>query len=225
MVRNDLVNWESPKESLRLAITVAVAIHLLLFLIVFPTSHSTHPIRVPIPVPPSVLSQYQPPPPPEESNPVQQIDHRAAWSIIPTVENPGLRDPDLPVPQPIIEEDVRATSEIPIIFPPTPPSIPDTVIRIPGVDAPKAIYQPYPAFPSTALNLGKGGMVIARLTLNTEGFVEEVKVLRTEKGLLGHILEAAVRDTLATWIYEPTTVEGNPVKVQMVVTVMFNLNR
>jgi hypothetical protein len=77
-----------------------------------------------------------------------------------------------------------------------------------GVPAPKKVTHVEPEFPP-----GSRGGVIAELTIDRQGKVTEVRVLRGEADVAGAV-ERAVRQ----WVYEPVVVDGRAVSVLLPVS-------
>ena len=99
--------------------------------------------------------------------------------------------------------------------PPPPPR----VVRVGGViHEPRKIKDVAPAYPRIALSARVQGVVILECTINPQGRVEGVQVLRG----IPTLDEAAV-DAVKQWVYTPTLLAGVPVGVVMTVTVHFVL--
>jgi protein TonB len=107
--------------------------------------------------------------------------------------------------------------------PPPPPPPPRPVKREPirvggNVQESKLIRKIEPVYPELAKRARVSGVVILQVTVDEEGSVSEVRVLR------GHPLldDEAVR-AVKQWKYSPTLLNGEPVPVIATVTVIFNL--
>lgn len=219
MIRNDVLAWENAESTVKRAVVYAVLVHLCLFLIVFPRVKEKVPDAIPISDPP--ILYFVPPPPPQEIlEPVRPVNpFPGTISVTP----PEMIYRPEPAVEPAESQQVEF-SAMNFEPPPPPPPVPETVIRVPGVDAPTALYRPDPTYPATAVRLGRGGIVLAKILIGVDGIVESVEILRTEEGILGKVLAEEVRETLSAWRYEPATVEGWPVKVQMTITTIFTLD-
>jgi len=88
-----------------------------------------------------------------------------------------------------------------------------------GVKEPKLLYSVRPIYPETARSARVQGAVLLELTIDRQGGVREVKVLR---GLPQGLTEAAI-DAVKQWRYESSTLQGEPIEVIFIVTVRFNL--
>lgn len=89
------------------------------------------------------------------------------------------------------------------------------------VGEPGRVFAPCPAYPEAALAARLEGSVVLELTIDRDGRVADVKVLRA--GQLG-MAEAAV-EAVRRWRFEPSTVDGEPVEVLYILTVRFTLRR
>jgi len=111
--------------------------------------------------------------------------------------------------------------EIPFDLPtaPLPPAI-DAPVRVGGeVSAPVKLYAPDPVMPELARKARRPGLVILEATIDREGFVRDVRVL---KGALFGMDRAAV-DAVERWRFEPGTLRGEPVPVLYNLTVRFHV--
>lgn len=86
------------------------------------------------------------------------------------------------------------------------------------VHPPKIIKRVDPVYPEEARKAGIEGIVICEATINPEGRMESVKVLRSVPGL-----DQAAVNAVKQWIYEPMMIEGKPSGVVFTVTVRFKL--
>lgn len=205
------------RRRLRAAIAVAAVAHLLLFAL--PT------LRTAAQAPPEeeramvVIQQVRfkppPPPPPEAPPPEPQAVEIPVPDPTPDELEPIRQiDEIVPLEQPIDYGDWIA--EIP-----PPPPLPDTGPILVGGDVarPTGIYTPLPAYTELARRVRIEGIVILQLTLDKQGVVQDVEVL---KELPMGLTESAVK-TVSTWRYEPATLNDQPVEVLMTVTVKFTL--
>ncbi len=113
-----------------------------------------------------------------------------------------------------------AVAPPPQVVPPPPRPAPrrEPIRMSSGVQESKLIYRVDPEYPPLARRARVSGTVILMVTVNEEGEVADVKVMR------GHPLldEAAVR-AVRLWRYSPTLLNGEPVPVIAMVTVIFRL--
>jgi len=107
--------------------------------------------------------------------------------------------------------------------PPPPPPPPRPIKREPirvggNVQESKLIRKVEPVYPELAKRARVSGVVVLQVTVDEEGNVAELRVLKGHP-LLNDAAEAAVRQ----WKYSPTLLNGEPVPVIATVTVIFNL--
>ncbi|HXE74623.1 MAG TPA: energy transducer TonB [Candidatus Xenobia bacterium] len=107
----------------------------------------------------------------------------------------------------------------------TPPNVPpphDGVVDIRryNLQPPRLRQRVEPVYPRLAIAAHIEGDVVLTAIIDTDGRVRQLTVKS------GHPqLAQAARDAVAQWLYEPTTLNGQPVAVQLDVTVKFRLNR
>jgi protein TonB len=109
--------------------------------------------------------------------------------------------------------------EPPAILPPPPAPAVRTPIPVGGVvlEA-RLVRKVEPRYPILARMARVSGSVILQVTVNEDGEVTDVRVLR------GHpLLNDACIDAVRQWKYSPTLLNGEPVPVSATVTVFFNL--
>ena len=103
--------------------------------------------------------------------------------------------------------------------PPPAPQIASAPVRIGGqITAPALLHRVEPVYPDVAAMAQLSGLVILEATVNTEGCVDSVKVLRSRHPLL----DKAARDALMQWTYRPLVLNGIP--TPFVLTVTFNFS-
>lgn len=110
--------------------------------------------------------------------------------------------------------------------PPQPPGAPGTrpdlgmaPVRVGGnVPAPTKTRHVNPVYPAEARDAGIQGVVICEVTLNRDGRVAGVRVLRSIPAL-----DAAAVEAVSQWEFTPTLLNAEPVPVIMTVTVNFTL--
>jgi TonB family protein len=210
------------KMRVRIAVGVAVLLHVILFIMTFPEMSGialqAGPTRQVF-----VVKQvrFEPPPPqatqqkPRETKKVKKIP---------------IPDPTPDEPEPIVLEEVDLpetdlTNLDDVIFGSNSiPSIPGGSGRWPmkigsGVMPPKKIYAPQPLYTEEARQARIQGVVILEAVINEKGHVENVKIL---KGLPEGLSESAVK-TAAEWEFEPATLKGEPVPVYFNLTIRFSL--
>ena len=87
-----------------------------------------------------------------------------------------------------------------------------------GVPSPAKIRDVPPVYPPAARTAGVQGVVILEATIGATGEVGDIEVLRS----VPELDEAAIA-AVEQWRYEPTLVDGVPVRVLMPVAISFNL--
>jgi TonB family protein len=101
--------------------------------------------------------------------------------------------------------------------PPTRPDLGMAPVRVGGnVPAPTKTRHVSPVYPPEARDAGVQGVVICEVTLNRDGRVAGVRVLRSIPAL-----DAAAVEAVSQWEFTPTILNGEPVPVIMTVTVNF----
>jgi protein TonB len=106
---------------------------------------------------------------------------------------------------------------------PTPPPAPRPVQKIvrvgSGVKPPRQTYSANPVYPLLARETHIWGAVVVDAVIDEHGNVVQARVLS------GHplLMDAALKAVLL-WKYEPTTLNGQPVSVELQVQVHFKLN-
>ncbi len=84
----------------------------------------------------------------------------------------------------------------------------------------KLIKKVDPVYPDEAKKAGVEGVVILEATIDTEGNVAKVKVLKGEH----ESLNKAAAEALKQWKYNPATLKGKPMPVNVTVTMKFKLD-
>ncbi len=96
----------------------------------------------------------------------------------------------------------------------------DDLLRVGGeIPEPRKIGHVDAVYPDIAKQARVQGIVILECTIDTQGRVSDVRVLR---GI--PLLDEAAIEAVRQWVYEPTRLNGVPVPVLMTVTVNFRLN-
>jgi len=102
------------------------------------------------------------------------------------------------------------------VAPPPPPAAPP--IRIGGdVKPPKLLSSALPVYPSIARSSGIEGSVVVEASIGPAGSVVSTKVISGSP-----MLRQAALDALRRWKYQPATLNGEPVAVQINVTIQFH---
>jgi protein TonB len=106
--------------------------------------------------------------------------------------------------------------------PPPPPVIArQTPVRIGGqITAPTLLHRVEPRYPEAAVFARVAGLVILEATVDAEGAVESVRVLRSVP-----LLDKAAIEAVEQWRYSPLVLNGNPTPFVLTVTLSFSLKR
>ncbi len=105
--------------------------------------------------------------------------------------------------------------------PPLPTGKPSAPVRVGGrVRPPKAIVQTHPNYPPLARQARVQGQVLVDAILDEQGNVIDMKVVSGPP-----LLYQAALDALKTWKYEPTYLNDQPIAVEMIVTITFQLGQ
>jgi protein TonB len=105
--------------------------------------------------------------------------------------------------------------------PPPPAAPPRQPVRIGGqVIAPALVHRVEPEYPAIAVQAQMEGLVILEATVDIDGRVTEVKVLRSRK-----FLDKAAIEAVQQWRYAPLMLNGVPTPFVLVVTMNFALQQ
>ena len=205
------------KKFARVALVVALVIHVGLFALQFPqlAAQSAEKKKQKVYVVQQVRFR---PPPPEQKQEIPKA--RAKKGPIP--------DPTPDEPEPIrLEEEIEEQSERPTdvrsfcIPEGPPPSEPSGPIHVGGdMNPPVKINAPQPQYTEIARKARIQGVVIVQAIIDKTANVTSVKLL---KGLpMG--LDTAAVDAIKRWKFEPATLaDGRPVAVYYTLTINFQL--
>lgn len=106
----------------------------------------------------------------------------------------------------------------PDLLPPKPPDKPKVLHVVSELQESKLIYRVNPVYPSLALQARVSGTVVLAAVIDEEGSVTNLKVLS------GHpLLNNSAVEAVSQWKYLPTILNGEPVSVSAVVTVIFRI--
>ena len=96
---------------------------------------------------------------------------------------------------------------------------PEAPVRVGGkISPPAKLHHVDPIYPDIAAYARVDGVVILEATIDPEGNVQQLRVIRSIP-----MLDDAALDAVRQWKYEPTIVSGTPVPILMTVTVTFAL--
>ena len=103
--------------------------------------------------------------------------------------------------------------------PPPPPPAPQTPVRIGGqVQAPELVHRVEPVYPDIAAKGRVKGLVILEATVNEQGEVVNVVVLRSIT-----LLDQAAIDAVKQWRYRPLLLNGSARSFVLTVTLNFSI--
>ena len=168
------------------------------------------PVAAPPPEPPVVepepiAAPPREPPPVVEPEPIAAPPLSRRWSRPDPVAAP-------PPEPPVVEPE-------PIAAPPREPPPVVEPVRVAGnVPQPRKTWNVIPEYPRLARLRGTQGTVILEVTVDRQGAVSNVSVLRSPENL-GEAAVEAVRQ----WRYAPTILNGTPVSVIFTETVRFQI--
>jgi protein TonB len=106
---------------------------------------------------------------------------------------------------------------------PQPPAVPQprAPVRVgPHVQPPSIIYRVEPVYPALAKQARVEGDVVISVIIDTKGNVVEMKAVSGNPLLMKSALDAVEK-----WRYQPTLLNGQPVDIDMTITVTFELGR
>ena len=103
--------------------------------------------------------------------------------------------------------------------PPPPPPEPRKPIRVGGViKEPALVHRVEPVYPGVAISANIQGTVILEATVDEDGNVASLKVLRSVP-----VLDKPALDAVKQWRYSPVILNGRPEKFVLTVAVTFKL--
>lgn len=204
----------------RVAWACALAVHLLLFVTVFPSSDSQLEAATRDDV--VVLTSYEPPPPPELEPETVTVKRVAKRVPIPDMT------PD--EPEMIMDERIEYVDDLPTEYAGTdyvvgaPLSAPSQVAQMAraGIDVqrPALIRRVQPEYPPLAVRARLECTVMLEARIDHAGNVVDTTVVEG----CGLGLDAAAVNAVSQWQYSPTLLRGRPVDVLLTVRVAFRLS-
>jgi len=213
------LEYEEDNRTLRIATVIAVVFHVVLAIVKFP-EWSTKAAEATQNKPKIFLVQQARFKPPEVQKQQEILKPRTVRVPIP---DPTPDEPE-PVRQYEPEEEIPETPVPPeAVFgdigpPPAPED--EGPIRVGGqLKEPRKIKYVEPIYPEIARRARVAGTVILEVVVDRDGNPKSIKVLR---GLSMGLTEAAI-EAVKQWKWEPSTLNGKPVEVIVVVTVNFKL--
>lgn len=107
---------------------------------------------------------------------------------------------------------------VPELPPPEPPAKSELVHVVSELQESKLIFKVNPVYPEMAVRARVSGAVVLAAIIDEEGSVTNLKVLS------GHpLLTKAALEAVRQWKYRPTILNGEPVTVSAVVTIVFKI--
>jgi protein TonB len=104
-----------------------------------------------------------------------------------------------------------------VASPPVPAINHDGPVRMGGqVKEPKLVSSTLPVYPAIAKKSNIQGDVLIRATIDKDGHVAHMEVVSGPP-----LLRQPALDALSRWKYEPSKLDGQPVSVQMLITIKF----
>jgi periplasmic protein TonB len=148
-------------------------------------------------IPQHINTDPQPPQPVDES--------------VPVVDGVGI---DVPNAIPMV--DTRAS------MPPPAPPQPKTpkVVHLSQIDASKLVYRVEPIYPVLMKQIGKSGKVDLHAIIGEDGMIQSLEAVGGDPMFFASAMQAVKQ-----WRYTPTMLNGQAVKVDTYVTVIYNLSR
>ena len=177
-------------------------------------------------VPPKARSVSPPKPVPQSSRVVAAAPIEAPAAITPETGFEGIASSDV-MQQAGFEYGVPGGLAGGIVgglasaAPPPPPPMPAprAPVRVGGeITAPRVLHRVDPVYPLLAQRALVQGVVIVEATVNRDGRVEEIRVLRSHS-----LLDDAAVDAVRQWVYEPLMLNGLPQPFMLTVTLSFSL--
>jgi TonB family protein len=97
----------------------------------------------------------------------------------------------------------------------------ESPVKVGGnVKEPRLVTRVMPEYPLVAKQAGIQGDVVVKTTIDDKGSVVNMQIVSGPALLRGAALTA-----LRRWKYEPSTLNGQPISIQMLVTIKFSGNR
>jgi TonB family protein len=207
------------RRRFRMAVAAAVALHLVLFALRFPTAAARQFTAAEKPrvfvVQPVRFKAPEPPPP-------EPIRERQAIRV--PIPDPTPDDPEPIRPLTDFEPEILPADIDLIVDFPAPPAI-EPEPEAPRPWSPADMTRPIrisgddPAYTELARRVRTEGVVIVRAVIDREGQVAEVKLVKGLPWGLGEATVEAVRE----WRFRPATLRGKPIAVFYDLSVHFGL--
>jgi protein TonB len=234
------------KKRMRMALGVALAVHLVFLAVKLPDLTEAQPPEEPeeeVYLVHQVKFRPPPPPPPPDEPPPPEPDEPPPPDAVkipipdPEPQEPEpIVEPPPPEPPPRHEEVVRIVQQPPRQAPPQDLPTPDIQVTIPegpppepeptgpirvggNVKAPVKVSAPDPEYTESGRSARIEGVVIVETIIDKQGRVKSTKIVKDLPMGLGNAAQRAVK----TWTFKPATLNGKPVEVYYNLTVNFRL--
>jgi protein TonB len=89
-----------------------------------------------------------------------------------------------------------------------------------AVQQARLVHRVEPAYPPIAKTLHKSGQVHISALIAVDGSIESLQVIDGDS-----LLVKSALDAVGQWRYQPTTLNGSPVEVETIITVIYTLNQ
>lgn len=100
---------------------------------------------------------------------------------------------------------------------PAPPDPGPYAVSYPGIVPPVCTHRVIPEYPDAAQRLGIRGYTILSVIIDADGRVTSMDILRS----FNSACDASAVNAVTKWRFEPATLNGVPVPVEMVLTISF----
>jgi TonB family protein len=121
------------------------------------------------------------------------------------------------VPGAIPITDARVTTQPP---PPAPQPKTPKVVHLSQIDASKLVYRVEPTYPVLAKQIGRSGKVELHAIIGEDGMIQSLEAVGGDPMFFSSAMQA-----VRQWRYTPTMLNGQAVKVDTYITVIYNIAR
>jgi TonB family protein len=104
--------------------------------------------------------------------------------------------------------------------PPEPSASADLLLVRGKVQAPRLVERVEPLYPKEQRRKGEQGVSVYEAIINTFGCIEDLRLIRSSTP----VLDIMGMEAVSQWAYRPGTLNGQPVRVFLTVTVTYRLN-
>jgi protein TonB len=104
--------------------------------------------------------------------------------------------------------------------PPPPQPKPPKVVHLSQIDASKLISRVEPTYPVLAKQIGKSGKVELHAIIGEDGMIQSLEAVGGDPMFFASAMQAVKQ-----WRYTPTLLNGQAVKVDTYITVIYNIAR